>query len=119
MSEPWFEPNTFGALFGAIVGGVGGTFAGLVGALAGVLAPRGKGRRLVLGLMEWFVALGVALLIFGLVALVCGQPFGIWYGPVLSGVLSIAVMGGLIPMVRARYRQAEQRKLDAEGLRRS
>ena len=117
MPEPWFEPNHFGAWYGALVGGVGGSLGGVLGALTGTLAPRGIGRPWVLGTMYFFVAAGVAQLLFGAYAWIAGQPWGIWYGPILCGVIFTAVIGGLIPVVRQRYRQAEDRRLEAEGLR--
>ena len=117
MADPWFDPNTFGAWFGAIAGGVGGTLGGCLGAAAGVLAPRGKGRSFILGAMYTFVLVGLVSLAVGVVALVMGQPYGIWYGPLLCGVIFVAVMGSLIPVVMRRYSEAEQRRMDAESIR--
>jgi hypothetical protein len=117
MATPWFDENVFGAWFGAIAGGGGGMLAGLIGAAAGVLAPRGKGRALVLGGMAALVVLGLAFLALGLVALAAGQPFGIWFGPVLVGVVFTVVCGSLIPVVRGAYARAEERRLQAEALR--
>lgn len=119
MSEPWFNETLFGALYGSIAGSVGGTLGGLLGALAGVLAPRGKGRAFVLGAMWLFVGLGVAQVGFGVTALVLGQPWGIWFFPVLCGGIFTVVVGGLIPVVRQRYAEAEERRIQAEGLRTS
>jgi hypothetical protein len=119
MSEPWFDPNTFGTWYGAIGGGVGGTLIGCLGGLAGYLGPRGKGRRLVLGSMLVCAGLGVVQLGFGLVALSTGQPYGIWYPLLLIGTLMAVLMGGLFPMIRLRYSQAEHRRLEAEAIRKS
>lgn len=119
MATPWIDPNTFGAHYGGIVCGLGGALGGLLGAAAGTLAPRGKGRRWILGAMSVFVALGVAQLILGAAALILGQPFGIWYPLLLCGVLFIVVIGGLLPVVRRAYEHAEHRRIDAAGLRRS
>jgi len=119
MAEPWFEANTFGSWFGILAGGVGGTLGGVLGALGGTLAPRGRGRKLVLGGMILFVALGLLSLGFGVVALALGQPWGIWCGPMLSGVIVSVVCGGLIPVFQYCYRQAEERRLQAETLRRA
>jgi hypothetical protein len=118
MAAPWFDENVFGTWFGVIAGGGGGLLAGLVGAAAGVLAPRGKARGLVLGGMAALVALGLAFLALGLVALVGGQPYGIWYGPVLVGAIFTAVFAPLIPVARRAYTLAEERRLQAEALRR-
>jgi uncharacterized membrane protein HdeD (DUF308 family) len=118
MSEPWFDENQFGALFGAIGGGGFGTLCGLWGAAAGTLAPRGKGRMFVFGFGWLMIVLGALSLVFGLVALAAGQPWGIWYGPVLMGILMAALIGSMMPMLRMRYRQAEERKMQAEDFRR-
>ncbi|MGQ9650757.1 MAG: hypothetical protein ACUVXJ_11660 [Phycisphaerae bacterium] len=112
MSEPWFDANTFGTMYGIIGRGIGGT-------LCGVLAPRGKGRRFVVGSMAFFLVAGAVQLIVGLIALACRQPYGIWYPMVLCGVILVAVMGPLIPVIRTRYAQLDQRRIDAEAIRRS
>lgn len=119
MAEPWFDLNQFGAWYGSIAGGGGGTLCGIVGALGGTLAPRGIGRRWILGLMYGLVVAGIAQLTFGIYALAVGQPYGIWYGPVLGGTVMTLVVGVLIPVVRWRYREAEERRVEAEGLRKS
>jgi len=119
MAEPWFDPNQFGAWYGSIAGSLGGLMGGVVGVLAGTLVPRGKGRRFLLGLMVTFVVLGIAQFAFGMYALAMGQPYGIWYGPVLCGAVTTIVVGTLIPVIRARYREAEVRRVEAEGLRSS
>jgi hypothetical protein len=119
MAEPWFEPNHFGAWYGVIAGGVGGTLLGILGGLMGTLGPRGIGRSWILGSMYFFVSLGIAQLVFGFYALFAGQPWGIWYGPVGAGAVYTIVIGGLIPLGYWGYRQAEERRLEAEALRKS
>lgn len=119
MSEPWFDADTFGTMYGIIGGGVGGTLCGVLGAVGGILAPRGKGRRFVLGSMTTLVVAGAVQLVIGLIALVSRQPYAIWYPMVLCGGILIAVMGPLIPVVRTRYAQLDQRRVDAEAIRRS
>jgi hypothetical protein len=117
VAEPWFNENLFGALWGSIAGGGGGTLVGLWGALVGTLAPKGKGRAWLLGAGWVLVGLGVLSLGFGLYALAVGQPYGIWYGPCLTGVVVIVVTGGLIPVARKRYAEAEARRLEGEAFR--
>lgn len=120
MSEPWFsDPNTFGAWFGAIVGGGGGTLGGILGAVGGVCAPRGKCKDFVLGGMYLMAVGGVSLAVTGVVALLKEQPYAIWYPFLLSGCIFATVSIALIPVLRGRYREAEQRRLAAEELRRS
>ena len=118
MTQPWFNPIWFGALYGTIAGGGGGALMGVLGGLVGgVLAPRGIGRRWVLGGMLVLVLLGLAQLGFGVYVLLVGQPYAIWFAPVLCGLIYTLVVGPLIPVVRKRYAQAEARRMDAESIR--
>ncbi|MBL9032378.1 MAG: hypothetical protein JNM80_11830 [Phycisphaerae bacterium] len=114
----WFTPqeaNMFGALAGGVLGGVGG---GGTGALIGVCAPRGRLKRLVIGLQIGWVVCGLACLGAGLVALIVGQPAHVIQPFVLVGGILTAVMGGLLPVTLKTYRQAEMRRLAVEELRR-
>jgi hypothetical protein len=115
--EPWFNPNVFCPYFGGIGGGLGGIFCGTWGAAAGSLAPRGKGKTLIIGVGWFILAVGIGALGLGLVALVAGQPYGIWYAPLLAGFVVTLVTGILLPMVYLRYRQTDLRKLQAEEFR--
>ena len=117
MTEPWFNDNLFGALFGAIVGSGGGSLLGIWGGLLGTFGQQGKYRGLVFGGLYTFGLLGVAALAFGLFALVSGQPFGIWYGPLLIGLLFTAGSGAMAGLGRKLYAAAERRRLQAESLR--
>ena len=65
------------------------------------------------GLVGGIGALGV-----GLYALATGQPYHVWYPFALMGFILAVVLGSLLPVVRRRYAQAEQRRIDAEALRR-
>ena len=116
-AQPWFDPIRFGALYGGIVGGGGGALIGLLGALAGWLAPQGRGRAFVLGSMYFMLAFGLLNLAFGAVAWGLGQPYGIWYGGVLCGFVFTSLSFALIPVMRKRYAEAEQRLMQAAELR--
>lgn len=117
--QPWFDPNTFGALYGGLVGGLGGGLGGCLGAAAGYFAPRGKYRGLVLGGFWLFVVLGAIHLAAAVVALATGQPPAIYGALSLVGVLFSVIFGSLLPVVRRRYAEAEQRRMHAAGLRAS
>ena len=110
--EPWFDPNRYAWVFGTALGVVGGT----LGALAGSLAPRGKAKPIVMGLFAASLVACAAMLVAGVVAVVQQQPYGVWYGLVLPGALGLIVLGGLMPVVQSRYREAEQRRLSAQDL---
>ncbi|MGZ8203193.1 MAG: hypothetical protein ACXWUB_08080 [Burkholderiales bacterium] len=112
MNAPWFDPNLYAWIPGTVLGVVGGT----LGALTGTLAPRGKARTVMLGLHVAAIAASFALLVAAIIALATGQPYGIWYGFGLPGVLGVVVLGLLYPVIRQRYREAEARRLRAADL---
>ena len=96
------------ALEGQVVAVIGGT-----GALGSGLAKR-------------LAAAGVNVIIGSRTAekaqesaMIAKQPYHVWYPLLLGGGIGTIVLGSLIPVVRMRYKQAERRKLDAEGIRNS
>ncbi len=114
-SQPWFDnPGVVGGLLGAGVGVFGG---GIYGPLVGICAPRGIAKSLVFAYHFVMLALGVVLLLAGVVALAQGQPYGVWYALLLPGALLTVLMSAFTPMLRLRYRQAEQRRLSAQEFR--
>jgi len=119
MTEPWFDPIRFGVVYGGFGGSALGALGGILGVATGYLAPRGKGRNLILGAFTIFLIIGVLNLLIGFYALISGQPYGIWYPLVLIGVILTAVMGGLLPVVKKRYTESESRRLNAAALRQS
>jgi hypothetical protein len=84
--------------------------------MVGWLVPRGRARNFVL--RAWFAlwAVGVALLIAGVVAVAKGQPWGVWYGLLLPGAVGTLVVGGNSLVIRKRYREVEERRLAARDL---
>jgi hypothetical protein len=82
-----------------------------------VFAPRGKHRALVMGCLWAMVSVGGASLVFGVAALAAGQPYGIWYPPVLLGVIDGIVSVAVMPVVRRAYQQAEERRIAAQSIR--
>jgi hypothetical protein len=117
--EPWFNPERFGSLYGGIGGAVLGILGGVFGSFGSQAAQSGRHRSLVLGGMT-IVALACMLSLFaGLMALLFGQPYGIWYPLGLIGLIGSVVFFGLLPVMRKRYAEAEGRRMDAAALRRS
>lgn len=115
---PWWTDGQAG-LFGAIAGGGLGVLGGVLGIVCGICAPRGKCKALVHGLAVFMLGAGVVSLIAGVIALALRQPYGVWYPLLLIGFICTCVVGGLIPVIRRAYRLADQRRLEAEELRRS
>lgn len=112
MNEPWFDPSLYAWLPGTLLGCLGGVW----GTLAGVFAPQGKAKTLVFGLWSVIFVASVILLGAGLFALIAGQPYGVWYGLGLAGMIGTCVLGPMFFTVRQRYRQAEARRLEARDL---
>jgi hypothetical protein len=112
MSEPWFNANLYAWIPGTFLGIIGG----LWGALVGTLAPWGRGKTFVLGSLCVLLMAGFVCLALGIIAIVAGQPYGVWYGLLLPGVLNTIILGSLAPVALLRYRQAEMRKIQARDL---
>ena len=111
MSEPWFDPR-YAWLPGTLLGCLGGTWGGL----AGWLAPRGKAKALIVGAFWFLVIASAGMLIAGAVGFLNGQPYSVWYGLGLAGVIGVLVLGINGPLVFRRYRQAEERRIQAQDL---
>jgi hypothetical protein len=52
----------------------------------------------------------------GGLALATGQPYGVWYGLGLGGLIGVVVLGANIRTVRRVYAMAEQRKIAAKDV---
>jgi hypothetical protein len=113
MNDLWFDPRLYAWIPGTLLGVIGG---GIGGPLIGVFAPRGKFKAFVLGFYSMLIAACALLLIFGVVAYLTGQPYGVWYGLGFPGILGLIIFGSLLPVVLAQYRQAELRKSIANDL---
>lgn len=112
MVEAWFDPALAwipGTILGAVGGGLGGT-------LAGVFAPRGKFRSQVLGFFTGVVIVSVVLLGAGILALVSGQPYAVWYGMGFPGLLCLIIFGVLRGVVAKQYTAAELRQTMAKDI---
>src|SRR5262249_17813840 len=112
MTEPWFDPILYAWIPGTFLG----TLGGLWGALMGTLAPRGKGKLFVLASLGILLIASAACLALGVSALMVGQPYGVWYGLLLPGVIGLIVLGSLSPVAVTAYRQAEMRKIQARDM---
>lgn len=115
--DPWFTEQAAGFVGGGIGVVLGAGFGGIGGGLGGPLASMGKARGLVLGIFGLGLALGIGLALTGVVALVLGQPWHVWFVFLMPGITASIIFGGLLPMIRTQYAKAEQRKMDAAAIR--
>jgi hypothetical protein len=115
---PWWNAHD-GTLIGAYGGAAIGVLGGILGTAAGVLAPRGRAKGVILASFIGMALAGAVVLCAGAVAMLIGQPRHVWYPLVLIGGIVVIVLPMQIPALRARYRQAEMRRLEAEELRRA
>ena len=113
MNEPWISnPGMVGGILGSTIGILGG----VIGTLASVFVPRGKAKKLTLGVNTLAFVLSFISLVVGIVAYLSGQPYGVWYGFGLVGLLGTSGFGGGFWVILKRAREAELRKLMSEDL---
>ena len=113
MNEPWISNMV---MVGGILGSMGGILGGVVGTLASVFIPKGKAKKLVLGVDIFAFILSGILLAVGIIAYLSGQPYNIWYRFGLCGLIGIPLYGMLFFVFRMEYRKAELRKSMSEDL---
>ena len=108
----WFDKRTANTI-GAIMGVSAGLYGGLFGCLAGFLVPRGKGRKLVFGMLVFIIVFGGFLLSIGLLALLLGQPFHVWFWFAFAGGLALIIFPPQFFVIKKGFEQFEQRKMQA------
>jgi hypothetical protein len=118
IAAEWWTGSTAGWIGGLGGGGVG-LLGALLGGIGGPLAQKGRARPLVVGGFVGAIALCALSLGAGLVALALGQPYHVWYPLVLPGAIGTLVFGMLLPQLLRAYARAEQRRVEAESLRRT
>ena len=112
MNEPWISQEKLGLLIMVIFIPIGP----LLGTLGGYFVPRGKAKKLTLGVLIFGIALASILFVFGVIALLFGQPRKIW---LMSGFFRLDLtlcLGIAFWVIRKRIRDAELRKLMSEDL---
>ncbi len=122
LTGTWLLAAWWSEAVGIYVGAFGGAGVGVVcgtyGAVAGVLAQKGQARRAVLGFHVGMLVAAVLTLLGSIIAVIAGQPYHVFYPLLLLGGIPSFVLGGLLRPMRQRYVAAEQRRLEAEEIRR-
>jgi len=106
VTGSWWSPRQSG-----LIGGIGGSVIGCFGALIGLLASKGKARNFVLTSIKISIVVGILLMIAGLVALVCKQPYAVWYALLLPGVILTSVFSLNLSSLQRRYDELEIRRM--------
>ena len=104
MESAWYDPDTLAWLPGVAMG----IAAAVLGMLTGKHAPAAAHPTLILGGWLLFKTAAVLLTIVGIVAAWSEQPYGVWYGLMLPGLIGIAVAYIVIPGIKRRYAGAMQ-----------
>lgn len=112
MNQPWFDP-AYAWLPGTLLGVTAGTFGGL----AGWLAPRGRARAPILGAFWILLVASAVMLGAGVAGYLMDQPYGVWYGLGLAGLIGVLVLGLNAPGLLRLYRAAEERRIVAHDFR--
>ena len=112
--EQWFDPKTAG-----MIGGIIGTVLGLTGALIGCSCSFcvSKGwKKPIYTIFIAAIAISIALLLTGIIAVYFKQPRHVWYSFLLPGFIGTVVFKCLFPLVRKRFFEAEMRKIQAKDI---
>jgi hypothetical protein len=113
LSHNWWSEKQAG-----MIGGIGGSIIGCFGGLLGLLVGKGKARNFVLTTIKIFIALGIFLMIAGLIAIALKQPYCVWYVLLLPGILLTAIFSASRCQIQKRYDDLEIRRMtsiDAMG----
>ena len=114
-AEPWVDPVVM-TWVGSVGGSLVGVWGAVLGTAGGYLVPRGRGKGFVFGLLVAGAAVGAVALAYGVAALVAGQPYPVWYGPGLIGVILLGLSVPFVFVMRHRYREVELRRMRADEL---
>ena len=98
MNNAWFDPMLYGWIPGTFIG----VMAGVEGALIGMLASKGKAKKLIFTFHFSLIGISLLLLISGIIALISKQPYGVWYGLSLAGMIGTIVLGSLTSVILKR-----------------
>ncbi len=106
MQEPWLDPEIFSWLPGTILGVVGAVYGAAMGALVSV-----KSMRAVMYLVDGIlVVASFCMLLFGVTGFFMGQPYTLWGGFVLPGIIGVVAFSLLWVGLKALYKQVDEQE---------
>ena len=86
---------------------------GCLGGLLAWLASKGRAQSFVLLTLKVLIALGVLSLAAGFLAMALRQPYGVWFVPLLLGVILLAILPSRLKQYQKLYTDAEMRRMTA------
>jgi len=107
-STAWWSDRQAGML-----GGIVGSLLGILGAVIGWLGSTARAKGFVLGTLKGIAWLGIGAVVFGVLAFAVGQPYAVYYPPVLLGTISAALGFSLPRALIKRYEELELRRIQA------
>ena len=98
---------------GGLIGGIGGAVLGCLGGLLAWLAAKGKAQSFVILSLKSLIALGVLSLATGFLAMGLRQPYGVWFVPLLLGLILLAILPSRLKQYQKMYTESEMRRMSA------
>jgi len=93
-----------------------GVLGGSLGSAIGMLAPRGRGRGVIIACGMLLLAACVGMLAGGLALVLMGRKWFVCYAWVLPGALGCIVLPVCLRGARLQYQAAEMRRLSAKDI---
>lgn len=112
MNEPWISQKMLGVLIMSLFIPLGP----LVGTLGWLFVPKGKARKLTLGVITIGFVMGFVLLVFGIFAYFFGQPRWVWLRSGFYGLDCTVLFAIVYWIILKKYKDTEFRKLTSEDL---
>ena len=108
LSYQWWggpEAGWYGGIFGSLIG--------IFGGLIGTLCALGKARTMTMVALYFALGMGVLCLIAGVVAVVMGQPYHVYYPMLLFGLVMVFSLGFNLRGISRHFNEVEMRRMNA------
>ena len=112
MNEPWISQQELGILIMVIFIPLGP----IIGTLGWLFVPKGKVKKLTLGVIAFGFVMGFVLLVFGIIAYFFAQPRWVWLRSIFFGLDGAVLFAVVYWIILKRYREVELRKSMSEDL---
>jgi len=111
----WWTQSAYAVINVILVLGAGACYW-IWAAPAMIWSRKGKHKKLILRSNLILTSIGAIILCVGIVALVTGQPFHVWFSPTASGFISLTCMVPMYFFIKKMYTKAELNKMSVDDL---